>query len=77
MRALKTQPVAADLRYDQRGDALWGLSEAPGKFEKSSEVWKQKKVNLNKIIISAYQLVKYFVQHAVFNMSSSTSKEYQ
>lgn len=43
MRALKMQPVAADLRYDQRGDALWGLSEAPGKFEKSFEVWKQKK----------------------------------
>ena len=37
-RALKMQPVVADLRYDQSGDALCGLCEAPGKFEKSSKV---------------------------------------
>lgn len=32
-RALKMQPVIADLRYDQSGDALCGLCEAPGKSE--------------------------------------------
>lgn len=32
-RAQKMQPVVADVRYIQIGDALGGLCEAPGKFE--------------------------------------------